>query len=70
MNASGGGLTYKWQRNGENIPSNNSRFEGVFEAVLTINDTKVEDAGVYECIVYNGAGDSITTNEATLSVSK
>ena len=68
--ASGDGLTYQWQRNDTNITGNGSRFEGVFDAVLTIHDAKVEDAGVYKCIVFNGAGDSVTSNEVTLTVSK
>ena len=70
MNASGDVLTYQWQRNGTNILHNDSRFEGVSKAVLTINDAKVDDAGKYKCIVSNGAGDSVTSSEATLTVSK
>ena len=70
MNVSGDGLTYQWQRNGKKIPSNDSRFEGVFKAVLEINNAKVEDAGRYQCIVFNGARDNVTSNEATLTVSK
>ena len=70
VNASGDGLTYQWQRNGTNILHNDSRFEGVSKAVLTINDVEVDDTGMYKCIVFNGAGDSVTSNEATLTVSK
>ena len=70
VTASGDGLTYQWQRNGTRIPGNESRFEDVLKAVLTIRNAKVEDAGKYKCIVFNGAGDNVTTNEATLTVSK
>ena len=68
--ALGDELTYQWQRNGVNISSNGTKFEGVFEAVLIIRDAQSEDVGVYRCIVFNGAGDSVTSNEATLTVSK
>ena len=70
MNASGDGLTYQWQKNDANISGNDSRIEGVLDDTLIITDAKAEDAGVYKCIVINGAGDSITSNEATLSVRK
>ena len=70
MNASGDGLTYQWQRNDENISGDDGRIEGVLDDTLIIADTKAEDAGVYKCIVINGAGDSITSNEATLTVCK
>ena len=68
--ASGEELTYQWQRNGINISSNGTKFHGVSKAVLTINDAKVVDAGKYKCIVFNGAGDNDTSNEATLTVGK
>ena len=70
VNASGDGLIYQWQRNGTDILRNDSRFEGVSKAVLTINGAKVDDAGKYKCIVFNGAGDSVTSNESTLTVGK
>ena len=44
--------------------------KGVLDDTLIITDAKAEDAGVYKCIVINGAGDSITSNEATLTVRK
>ena len=68
--ASGDGMTYQWQRNGMNIEANNNRFEGVFENILIINDIQIQDAGEYKCIVFNGAGDNATSNEAILTVSK
>ena len=70
VNASGDGLTYQWQRNGLNIPGNDSRFEGVSMAMLIVKDVQVDINGTYKCIVFNGAGDSVTSNEATLTVSK
>ena len=68
MNASGDELTYQWQKNGASVPGNASRYEGVSTAVLTINDTEVDDAGTYRCIVFNGAGDNVTSNEANLTI--
>jgi hypothetical protein len=70
VNASGDELTYQWQKNGANVPGNDSIFEGVSTAVLKIVVTEVDDAGMYRCIVFNGAGDNVTSNEATLTVSK
>ena len=70
MIASGDELTYQWQNNGINILSNDSRFEGGSKDVLTIRDVQIDDAGEYKCIVFNGAGDNVTSNEATLTVSK
>ena len=70
VNASGDGLTYQWQKNGVNIPGNASRYEGVSTAVLRINDAEVDDAGMYKCIVSNGAGDNVTSNETVLTISK
>ena len=68
--ASGDELTYQWQKNGTNISENVSKYEGVSMAVLIINDAKVDDTGTYKCIVFNGAGDNVTSNEAILTVSK
>jgi hypothetical protein len=70
VNASGDELTYQWQRNGANVPGNDSNFEGVSTAVLKIKVAEVDDAGMYRCIVLNRAGDNATSNEATLTVSK
>ena len=70
VNASGDGLTYQWQKDGTNIPNNDTRFSGVSTSALTISNVEANDAGVYKCIVSNGAGDMVTSNEATLTVSK
>ena len=70
MNASGDGLTYQWQKNGANISDNHTKYEGVSMAVLRIHDTEVDDAGMYKCIVFNGAGDYVISNEAILTVGK
>ena len=70
VTASGDKLTYQWQKNGANIPGNASRYEGVSMAVLRINDAGVDDAEMYKCIVSNGAGDDVTSDEAILTVSK
>jgi uncharacterized protein YodC (DUF2158 family) len=67
--ASGDELTYQWQRNGINIPGNDSRLLEA-DTILIIRDVQIEDAGMYKCIIFNGAGDNDTSNEATLIVSK
>lgn len=69
VTAMGEELTYQWQKNGMNLENNNaSKFEGVVTMKLTVNDVQVQDAGRYKCVVTNGAGDNVTSREATLSV--
>ena len=70
MIASDDGLTYQWQRNGMNIEPKNEKFEGVFSHTLTVKNVQQEDTGLYKCIVFNGAGDGSTSNEAILQISK
>ena len=47
---------------------NDNKFEGVSTMTLTVNDVQVGDTGTYRCVVTNGAGDSVTSGEATLTV--
>jgi hypothetical protein len=70
VDASGDGLTYQWQRNGMNIEPRTGKFDGVNSHTLTVNDVQEEDTGLYKCTVFNGAGNSSTSNEAILQISK
>ena len=64
-------FAYQWQRNGSDLMEPPGKFEGVDTAELTIlyaqND---EDEGSYWCVITNGAGDIVTSNEAFLRVGK
>ena len=63
-------FTYQWQINGSDLVEGSGKFEGVNTSVLTIRDARNEDEGSYQCVISNGAGDSVTSNEAFLSVGK
>ena len=63
-------FTYQWQRNGSNLVERPGKFEGVDTSVLTIRDAQNEDEDSYRCVIFNGAGDSVISNEAFLSVGK
>ena len=67
--ASGDSLSYQWQRNELNI-SNNDKFQGVDSTVLMVRNAQSEDAGIYRCVVMNGAGDAAISNEAILNIGK
>jgi len=53
-------LTYRWQKNGVNIP-------GATSATFVINNAALADNGEYRVIVSNISGD-VTSTEATLTV--
>ena len=63
-------FTYQWLRNGSDLMEIPGRFEGVNTSVLTIIDARNEDEGSYQCVIVNGAGDSVISNKAFLSVGK
>ena len=63
-------FTYQWQRNGSDLVEMPGKFEGVSTSVLTIIDAQNEDEDSYQCVIYNGAGDNVRSNEAFLSVGK
>ena len=60
MVASGGGLSFQWQKNGVDI-------SGATSATLSLTDLQLTDAGNYRCVVTNSAG-NVTSNEAILGV--
>ena len=68
--ASGEEFTYQWQRNGSDLVEKSGKFEGVNTSVLTIIDVRNEDEGSYQCVIFDGTGDSVISNETLLSVGK
>ena len=68
--ASGEEFTYQWQRNGSDLVEGSRKFEGVNTSVLTIIDAQNKDEGSYRCVIFNGAGDIVISNEVFLSVGK
>ena len=63
-------FTYQWLRNGLDLMEKPGKFEGVTASELMIVDPWNEDEGSYWCVIVNGAGDNVTSNEAFLSVGK
>ena len=69
--AFGDGLTYQWQKNNMSLQTTNgSKFEGVDTMTLTVNDVDIQDSGTYRCVVTNGTGNNVISNQATLKVGK
>jgi hypothetical protein len=60
-------LTYQWRRNQVNL-SNGGSISGVTTTTLTINPTAVGDAGAYDVVVTDGFGQSLDSDDATLTV--
>ena len=63
-------FTYQWLRNGLALMEMPGKIEGVNTSVLMIIDPLNEDEGIYQCMIVNGAGDSVTSDKAFLSVGK
>ena len=63
-------FTYQWLRNGSDLMEMPGKFEGVNTSELMITDPRNEDEGSYQCTIVNGAGDSVTSDKAFLSVGK
>ena len=63
-------FTYQWQRNGSDLMELPGKFEGVNTSMLTIINAQNEDEDTYQCVIYNGAGDSVRSDEVFLSVGK
>ena len=66
VEATGGGLTYQWKKNGADLSERADKFEGVNMPTLRVLDAQTGDEGFYSCVVTNGAGDSQTSSEAFL----
>ena len=60
-------LTYRWRKNGVNL-NNGGAISGVTTNTLTINPTVVGDSGNYDIVVTDGFGQTITSNQAALTV--
>ncbi len=61
VTASGSNLTYRWRRNGTDVP-------GGTGATLTIPNVTQAQAGSYDCVVSGACGQPVTSNTATLTV--
>ena len=70
VEATGDGRTYQWQRGDSNLMEMPDMLVGVTTATLMVLDAQDDDEGSYRCVVTNGAGDSVTSNEAMLTVGK
>lgn len=68
--ATGDELIYQWQRDGSNLMDTSGMLEGVTTATLMVLNVQGEDEGSYRCVVTNGAGDSVTSDDAILTVGK
>ena len=62
VSATGAGLTYQWRKNSTNLT-------GATSETLTLNNVGAGDAGLYDCVISNPCGASVTSNAATLTVS-
>ena len=60
-------LTYQWRRNQVNL-SNGGAISGATTTTLTINPTVVGDTGTYDVVVTDGFGQSLDSDDATLTV--
>ncbi|HEY0751036.1 MAG TPA: immunoglobulin domain-containing protein, partial [Chitinophagaceae bacterium] len=62
VTASGGGLTYQWQKDGADI-------SGATSSTLTINPVVAGSVGNYTVIINSSCGSAVTSNAASLSLS-
>ena len=68
VQATGGGLTYLWKRNGETL-GDDTKYSGTTTANLTVMNVVEEDEGNFTCVVTNVVG-SVTSSAAELTVCK
>lgn len=61
VTASGGGLTYQWQKDGVDIT-------GATSSTLTINPVVAGSVGSYVVVINSSCGSGLTSNAATLSL--
>ncbi len=69
--ASGGTLTYQWQRNGVNVAngaSGTATISGATSATLNIVNAGSANAGTYTCILNGGGAASSTSSSSVLTV--
>ena len=60
-------LTYRWRKNGVNL-NNGGTISGVTTDTLTISSTVAGDSGNYDIAVTDGFGQTITSNQAVLTI--
>jgi len=61
VTATGTNLTYRWRRNGTDIP-------GATQASLVITNVTSAQAGSYDCVVTGSCGQLVTSNAASLTI--
>ena len=62
-------FSFAWQKNNGNIDANNTqKFGGVLTTMLIVQNAQMEDQGMYSCMITNGAGHTVTSDQATLTV--
>lgn len=61
VTANGSNLTYRWRRNGTDIP-------GATSPSLVLTNVTQANAGTYDCVVSGACGPAVTSNAATLTV--
>lgn len=60
-------ISYRWRRDGVPLVDNYP-FSGVTTPTLTINPTFIGFGGVFDCLISNICGSTVTTDPATLTV--
>ena len=68
VTATGDGLTYQWQYKTPNGSWTNTTATGYKTATLTVPATASRNGYSYHCIVKDNAGNTVTSNAATLTV--
>jgi hypothetical protein len=67
INASGGSITYQWQKDGVNV-ADGGNISGATTSTLTIINTISGDAGSYTCVLNSTCGGSLTSSTAVLLI--
>jgi hypothetical protein len=67
VTASGGTLSYRWQKNSVNL-SDGGRISGATTATLTITNVSSLDQGSYRVVVSNQCGSTVTSSPASLNI--
>ena len=68
--ATGGGITYQWEIDGVERNDTDNKIVGATTGSLRVLNAQDDDEGDYTCVVTNSAGDTDTSDPATLTVSK
>ena len=68
--ATGGGLTYQWQKDGADLNGTDNELEGISGATLRVLNAQNDDEGSYTCVVTNAGSDMETSSAATLTVGR